>query len=253
MWIDTPLLQKYLLMLNSDFDLVHFIDGGYLGSNEHLGKILFANAGSFYIVEVGVDQLGFSFDYSAGSSQRFRKVGSDWILNRTTFSVDMFWKKIGSAVFSSDCYKIDIAANKIIPFPVAPNSESLSSFESSFTRQGKDVWKNNDMTGSFVWQGSGVVDNIIVGWRKYTHKELDSEGSETSNNIDVFESIGLIEQSSNNWVYTYKSKIYTFNGALPLSNFIMTSGEDDLNMTYIELTQLEKSVWNFDGGAQVVG
>jgi len=256
MWTYAPTLKKYLLINNADFDLIHFVDGCWRQASTYEPNILFEHDGAFYIVEgrinIDIEEIGVDLSYGNGG-YRVKKIGDRWVLSESVKKVGLKWKKKDSTYYTPNTYELDLENNKWVPWPVAEDSDSLTSYKKNFERVGVEVYKSTTLIGAYEWQGVDTREDIIVGYRKYTHLGLDSEGEQTEQVVTVIESVGLTEYTAGNlWSYTYKGDTYTYTGDLPLESFTMESGDKELDMTYIELVELTKDIWNLDGGAQIV-
>lgn len=266
MWVNQPKLNKHIFIDNPDFDLIHFVEDCYRNTDEP-NQLLFEFDDSWYIATIS-DSSEMRFDNSfryilnAGPFGIFYMTVSkqlgEWVGIAGYTLEGIEWKAILNQYgdFSTTHlvrgnYKLNTLDNKFEPFPIATGSEDLSDFIEDFTRHGLNVYKSGTLLGSYEWQGISPESDIVVGYRKYTHKALDDEGQPTSEDIQITESVELT-QTNSIWSYTYLSKTYIYTGDLPLNTFNMTSGDDTLSMTYTGLTQLNKDIIIFDGGAQIV-
>ena len=266
MWVYFADVKKTFLMKNADFDLVHTINGAWILESEK--KILFEYQNSYYIIDFSQksdgEDLGFSNQiisrYKQGAftiSRTFTKKQDGWITVIGIDGADIPWKKIikdngNPSTSIGKGYRIDTSINKIVPYPVVLGSEPLTEFYKDFDRKGYEVWKSNTLTGEYTWQGEDVVDSILVGWHKFTHKALDSEGNQTNEDVVVFQGKQLIEISTDNWSYIYNGVIYSYSGILDQSNILMSSGSGSISLNFDELVEYNSNVIIFDGGAQIV-
>ena len=271
MWVNQIALNKHVFINYEGFDIIYFIEDAWRNNDPSLSNlILFNKASSWYIadLESDIDDLGFDNDYFANvaftNQGRVYKENGDWILNRG-YTNDLrsnspIWKKSeAKGFFNSDViaigskFKLNQPSMEWEPWPVADDSEDLSSYNFGFASIGESVYKSSSKLGVYKWQGSGTKADIIVGYRKYTHKAIDAEGNQTNEDVEVIETSSLVEETANNWIYTYNGVRYKYSGELPLNNFAMTSDDSKtLQMNYVGLTTLVKGVNIFDGGAQIV-
>lgn len=266
MWGYSPNTNKHIFINNDDFDLVHFIEDCYRNT-ENSRQLLFEFSGSWYIATIpnDINKMRFdgSFDYivrdnmQGYNSANVTKDGGKWIAYGNNAKKGIKWKLLVSPIGSRfdvlvrSSYELDVNASEFKPYQIASGSDDLSDLVAPFIRMGDNVYKSSTMLGAYSWQGEDAKDDIIIGYHSYTHKAIDSNGNQTNEDVAVIETENLIGSGSN-WRYVYQSKTYAYTGELPLSNFTMTSGEDSLNMVYIELIQLDKNIVMFDGGAQIV-
>jgi acetyltransferase-like isoleucine patch superfamily enzyme len=247
MWIFKKDINKTFAVKNNDFELVHTVIDGWINYH-YQDHILFEYNGRWYIAnDINNIYLGFNKSVTIGygtrsNKNRVVKVDHDWVLY-LGYHKKRQWKN------SYGNYKLNLDTNIFVPHNVHPDYDA-SGNELEATRHGSDVYRSDTKFGKYTWIGAGWKDDIIVGWRKYTHKEIDDNGDPTD--IDVIESQSLIEIRSNFWHYTYQNETYSYSGELPLENFIMISDSKTLEMTYSELTSLTKNILHYDGGAQIV-
>jgi hypothetical protein len=272
MWVNQLSINKHIFINHDDFDIIHFIQDGWRSDDlSDVNLILFEYNLSWYIADLqdNASDMGFNSDFFANANSqnkgRVYKDGSDWLLDRGFSSVSghlsTIWKKseaLSGGTFNARAlgnrFKLNQSTMIWEPYPVATGSLSLSEYNFSFVDVGQSVYKSNTQLGTYAWQGEGVKDDIIVGYRKYSHKAIDSEGNQTNEDVIVTQSVNLINYVVNRWRYDYQGKSYFYKEqVLPLSNIEMetTTGEK-LQMTYIELITLKKQVDIFDGGAQIV-
>ena len=268
MWVYQPNINIHTFINNNDFDLIHYITDGWRNEDDS-SQILFEHSGAWYIVAITSVDTGFNNDFTQSISfpspvgtinAKAVKSGGSWIFYRPLVAENAVWKGIPQLNNSSEIDTSSLATghyilsgSDLVPYNVNQDSMDLYDYEVVYTRTGENVYKSATQFGSYVWQGVGTVDDIIVGWRYYTHKATDDNGNIINEDVDVYESVELTEVSENEWRYTYKGDLYSYTGQLPLSSFTMTSGELEIDMTFKELVALNKDKSFFDGGTQNVG
>lgn len=222
------------------------------------GLILFAAKGAYFILAKN-DSIngGFFNDFGYKSVNvigqitrtRYYKSGATWVLNQGIPEGQKF-VKIKNTTCQVGEYFYNQSSKKWVA-QIATNSDPVADIPQE-KLVSAELYKSSSLTGVYKWQSTDTVKaDLKVGWHYYTHKELDGEGNPTQTDIDVYESLQL-NGTPSRWSYTYKGIIYYYFGELPESDFIMQSRENILNMSYVSLTSLNKSVWKFDTGAQIV-
>lgn len=246
-WVFLKDVRKTFAIKDEDFDLIHTAVDGW-ANIDYPNHLLFEHNGAYYIADdVNNDYLGFN-DVVLSRQLTIPSLvvklifdNSQWV--RYSQHKDKQWFKKGN-VQTLGNYYADLSTNTFKPYNIKGGSDPITT-QIDFERLGAEVYKSFSLLGTYVWQGSGSRDDIIVGKRKYKH---------IVESVDIFatESVEIIETGIDSWSYTYNSVVYTYSGELPLGNFIMASAEGDLNMIYQELVTVTKNILHFDGGAQIV-
>ena len=255
MWIFRKDINKTIAIKNDEFDLIHTIVDGYI-NNEFENSILFEANGSWYIaVDIDDNLIGYSDSLVLENPLNGQNIyvyynGVIWI--EYSYHPEKKWKKYDTQI-SLGNYFLDLIDNKLKPYLVESSSDSLGTeYDRPVNRRGAELYKSPSQTGVYEFIDTGQKDDIIVGWKHYTHKAIDSIGNQTTIDVDVYESLELKEVSLNNWVYIYNSTQYNYIGELTSSNFTMTSENGDLSMSFVDYVDLNKDILHYDGGAQIV-
>lgn len=245
MWIFQKDILKTFAVKDEEFDLIHKAIDGWI-SYDYPQHLLFEANGSFYIANnVNSGYLGFNNVICVNSAYGTYPLsynGSQWIWY--TVQKDQQWFKKGIQTTVGNFY-FDLSNNTFKPFNIKSGSDAIANPTAIYNRQGAELYKSNTLLGTYVWDGLGSRDDIVVGYRKYKHifESTDYFATET---------LELLELSANNWQYIFQGVTYSYSGELPLENFTMTSSEGDLNMIYQELVTITRDILHFDGGAQIV-
>ena len=269
MWYNVPLLKSTITSKNEDLPLILQVSGGYIGYSNILGRaLLFEHESNWYIIQTiaGLSsyRLGFFEDIYVDINAPFYmyKEGSRFLAKKYSYrSSSEKWKRIKFTNIDGEeeeltsvgrLYELDESSKLLKPYNIATGSESLADLNIQFVRGGNDVYKSSTKLGVYEWQGEEEEDDIIVGWRHYTHKAIDSEGNQTAEDINVYEQEGL-QGSKSSWRYSYNGVNYFYNYELPLLDFYMTGSEDKkIKMNYVKLSERQKKQWHTESGATYV-
>lgn len=246
MWIFRKDILKTIAIKDAAFDLIHTVIDGWLNIDYPNHLLFEANGVSYIATDINNDKLGFDDTVTVQRSPdkeffQLRFNGSQWIFYNVNKANT--WKKHATTTRQGNWFA-DLSEDKIKPYLIESGSEPIT-FEREFKRLGSELFKSDSLLGVYTWQGFGSKDDIIVGKRKYKHV-FESDDFFATETIEL-------TQVSGDWVYNFKGVEYIFESSeLPLSNFIMTSDEGDINMIFIELVTIIKDVMHYDGGAQIV-
>lgn len=216
-------------------------------------KILFERSGAYYIYEENnpnTKPLVFS-NYINGRfySEYIIISGSELLLIKNNTKFPKKFVVLDTTRCQEGYYKYNHSTDKW-DAQIESHSDPVDSVDNNYEFQ--QLYKSTTLLGSYQWQGEGSENDIKVGWKKYKHKAIDSEGNQTNEYINVVESVGLTESSYNQWRYTYQGVEYSYAGEISNEDFTMTNEEEEISMEYVAYISLSKPVFNFDGGAQVV-
>lgn len=246
MWIFRKDILKTIAIKDEEFDLIHTVIDGWLNIDYPNHLLFEANDVSYIATGINNIELGFDDTVIVQRSPdkeffQLRFNGSQWIFYNVHKANT--WKKHLTTTRQGNWFA-DLSDNKIKPYLIESGSEPIT-LEREFKRLGSELYKSDSLLGTYTWQGTGSQDDIVVGKRKYKHV-FESDDFFATETIEL-------TQVSGDWVYTFKGVEYIFESSeLPLSNFIMTSDEGDINMIFIELVTIIKDVMHYDGGAQIV-
>lgn len=245
MWVFRKDIFRTIAIKDSEFNLIHNVVDGWQNTDfpDHL--LFEANGVSYIAADVNNSKLGFNNTVLAKIPNKeffqLRFNGSQWI--RYTHNKNETWKK-SEGITRDGNWFADLSDDKLKPFDIESGSELITR-EKVFERQGSELYKSNTLLGNYIWQGLGLRDDIFVGKRKYKHILEDDD-------FFAVESVELI-LISGGWSYDFNGLEYTFDSSdLPLGNFTMTSGDESINMIFIEIITVIKNVMHYDGGAQIV-
>lgn len=259
MWNHIQNIQFTAFIANADFpEIMHKVTDGYIDGQ----RLLFEANSSFYIIDLGnyLTHNGFSDDWCRrygidSTPYYFHKRGAEWFYSNQGVPKGQGFMRLGIYVIQEGEYKFNVGENtwKAQYHEGSDENQPDRPNENQY-KLGHGVYKSATLTGVYVWEGLFNMPDIKVGWHHYTHKALDSEGNQTNEDVNVFESEQLYDFSGlGEWLYEYNNSTYRYTEDLPEGSFIMENeNEDTLNMTFVALTSIIKDKWKFDGGAQIV-
>lgn len=257
MWTFEYNLNVSLFLSSDDFpDFEHKVTEAWKEGD----LILFPANGAFYIAKIDKYYSFIDGEYTINVVDPFfdnvfmYKRSGSWFLNDGIPKGQKFLYLggVNGKIYQEGEYKLD---NGVLKPEYMEHSEEDQINDIPFIIATRiEVYKSSSLIGNYEWQGEDEEDEIpdlIVGWHSYRHTKLDNENEPTIGEVTVFEGKQL---TSFQGVigYKYNGLAFTYTGDFEQNNFVMSSGDTDLNMIFDGLVSYPKDIWKFGGGAQNV-